>query len=225
LPRRITDEADFGDDAEFQKVFAFHAASPGCAKRGVWRPRRRKITVAQTAASAFAQNKLLAVFGEVGDEFAFLRILGGSDSANSSFLAKSISIAVSPARCGAMDVLPVLLPNIAWRWEFRSPRRPRPQLFLQPEPRARPEPDQRATRNLDDQIFSGVAVHALALAAFADRRDEARNVILSDEISGRGRPAKSRCRRARRCRHSARLCDVSLAMERETAFATMPACG
>ena len=42
----------------------------------------------------------------------------------------------------------------------------------------REPPDQRAAGNLDDEIFAGVAVHALAHAVFAVLRDEARDVIL-----------------------------------------------
>ena len=68
---RITDQADFRDDAQFQKKIAF------VARLARLRETRRlargggEIAIAQSAASAFAQNKLLPVLREVGDEFAF----------------------------------------------------------------------------------------------------------------------------------------------------------
>ncbi len=68
---RITDEADFRDDAEFQQKIAF------VARLARLRESRRlargggEIAIAQSAAPAFAQNKLLPVLRKVGDEFAF----------------------------------------------------------------------------------------------------------------------------------------------------------
>ena len=68
-----------------------------------------------------------------------------------------------------------------------------------------------------------MAVHALAHAAFADRRDEARDIILPDEIVQvvvglqDDAAAASAIAAAR-----AALGDVSLAMERDTAFAAVP---
>ena len=67
-----------------------------------------------------------------------------------------------------------------------------------------------------------MAVHALALAAFADRRDEARDVILADEIVQvvvglQNHAAAASAVAAAR----AALGDVSLAVERDTAFAAV----
>ena len=80
---RITDEADFGHDAQFQKKIAL------VARLARLRETRRlargggEVAIAQSAASAFAQNKLLSVFGEVGDQFAFGSNGGFPDSSSS----------------------------------------------------------------------------------------------------------------------------------------------
>jgi hypothetical protein len=77
--------------------------------------------------------------------------------------------------------------------------------------------------NLDEQILAGVAVHALAHAGFAFRRDEARLIILRDEIvqvvvglqnHAAAAPAVAAA--------GAALGDVGLAMERDAAFAAVP---
>ena len=68
---RITDQPDFRDDAQFQKKIAF------VARLARLRETRRlargggEIAIAQSAATAFAQNELLPVLRQVGDEFAF----------------------------------------------------------------------------------------------------------------------------------------------------------
>ena len=73
---RITDEADLRHDAQFQKVFAFRAGFARLRETRRLMARGGEIAIAQAAASAFAQNKLLAVRREVGDEFAFVFRLG-----------------------------------------------------------------------------------------------------------------------------------------------------
>src|ERR1035437_618592 len=148
---RITDEADFGDDAKFQKVFAFHARLARLRETRRLAARRREITVAQTAAPAFAQDKLLAVFREVGDEFAFLQILGSGYSANGSFLAqinfhrrftlrtaehRTFARAAAEHRPGAGNFVLVVVLVV--------------NFFFNRSHAARPEPDQRAAGNLDD---------------------------------------------------------------------------
>jgi hypothetical protein len=66
----IAHQADLGHDAEFQAVFALGAGFARLRKTRRLVARGGKIAVAQSAAPAFAQNKLLAVRGEVGHEFA-----------------------------------------------------------------------------------------------------------------------------------------------------------
>ena len=55
-------------------------------------------------------------------------------------------------------------------------------LFFNGRCGVREPPDERATGNFDDEIRSGVAVHALAQAVLAVRGDEARLVILANKI-------------------------------------------
>ncbi len=65
----VADEPDLGHDAQLQQVIAFLARltrlrEPRCLARG-----GGKVPVAQSAAPAFAQHELLAVFGEIGNQF------------------------------------------------------------------------------------------------------------------------------------------------------------
>ena len=69
---RITDEADLRHDAKFQKIFAFRARFARLRETRRLMARGRKIAITQSAAPALAQNKLLAVRREVGDERAFV---------------------------------------------------------------------------------------------------------------------------------------------------------
>ena len=57
----ITDEADFGDDAKFQPVITFGAVFAGLSEAWCLAARGGEISISQSAASTFAQNKLLPV--------------------------------------------------------------------------------------------------------------------------------------------------------------------
>ena len=77
---RITDQPDFGHDAQFEKKIALLARlarlrETRCLARG-----RRKIPVAQSAAPALAKHELLSVFREIGDQLALFRIASGKFS-------------------------------------------------------------------------------------------------------------------------------------------------
>ena len=83
-------------------------------------------------------------------------------------------------------------------------------------------PDKRAAGHFHDEVFAGVAVHAFAQAGFADLCDEARLIILRDKVvevvvglqnHAAAAPAVAAA--------GAALGDVSLAMERDTAFAAV----
>jgi hypothetical protein len=86
----------------------------------------------------------------------------------------------------------------------------------------REPPHERAAGNLDDDIFSGVTIHALAQAVLAVLGDEARLIILRDEIvqvvvgledDAAAAPAVAAARPA--------LGHEGLAMERDAAFAAV----
>ncbi len=220
---RITDEADFRDDAKLQQKIAFVA-------RLAWlRESRRlargggEIAIAQSAASAFAQNKLLPVLREVGDEFAF----GGNDGkffrvrvllrqinfqrANAGRAAQQRTFARARAEHGIFIFLLGFIFIVVIG------------IFFHRFCRRRISPHERAAGNFDDQVFSRVAVHALAHARVAARRDEARDVILPDEIVEvvvglQDHAAAASAVAAAR----AALGDVGLAMERDAAFAAVP---
>ena len=67
---RIADQPDFGHDAQFEKKIAFLARLARLRETRRLARRGGKIPVAQAAASAFAKHELLAVFSEIGDQFA-----------------------------------------------------------------------------------------------------------------------------------------------------------
>ncbi len=73
----ITDQADFGHDAQFQEEVAFVARLARLREpRGLARG-GGKVAVAQAAASALAQDETLAVFRQVGDQLSVSRGAGG----------------------------------------------------------------------------------------------------------------------------------------------------
>ena len=121
---RITDQADLGHDAQFEEKIAFPARLARLRETRRLARGGGEIAIAQTAAPAFAQNKLLAVFGEVGDQFAFCRFAGGMSPAPS--LLKSISCASAPLALRINGRLPVLVLNIGL---FILVSHPRPSWF------------------------------------------------------------------------------------------------
>jgi hypothetical protein len=103
---------------------------------------------------------LLAVLGEIGDQFAFDRIIHRR-IVKSSWL-RSIP---SPILAGSADEgrLPVLVLNNGFSAHGSLPTHPLPQapgLGFGRQP-----PDQRAAGNFDDEILARDAVHAFAHAA------------------------------------------------------------
>jgi len=216
---RIADEADFSDDAQLKQKIAFVAwfarlrESRRLARSG------GEIAIAQSAASAFAQDKLLSVRGEVGDQFALLQIAGGSFHrvflAQINFLRLHAACAADEwtlARTGFENWLFVfvliLISGLCCFDGRRGVREP---------------PNERAAGNLDDEIFSSVTVHALAQAMPAARCNEARHIILLDEIvqvvvgledDAAAAPPVAAARAA--------LGDVSFTMERDGTLAAVP---
>ena len=77
---RIADQPDFGHDAQLEKKIAFLARLARLRETRRLARGRRKVPVAQPAATAFAKHELLSVFSEIGDQFAFFRIAGGKFS-------------------------------------------------------------------------------------------------------------------------------------------------
>ena len=66
----VTDQADFGHDAQFEEVIAFASGLARLCETRRLADGRGEVAVAQAAASAFAKNELLAVLRQIGDEFA-----------------------------------------------------------------------------------------------------------------------------------------------------------
>src|SRR5882724_7462546 len=99
-------------------------------------------------------------------------------------------------------------------------------LFLDGRGGVLEAPDERAAGDLDDEVVAGMTVHALAHAAVTGFGDEARDVILLDEIVevvvGLEDDAAAASAVATA---GAALGDVSLAMERDTAFAAVAGLG
>jgi len=74
-PVWITDQSDIGDNPQFKQKISL---TPGLARLGETRglaSGRRKISIAHPAAAAFAQNELLAVSGQVCQQFTFIGVV------------------------------------------------------------------------------------------------------------------------------------------------------
>ena len=132
-----------------------------------------EVAIAQTAASAFAQDKLLAIFGEVGDEFALDAVLFragfvaffGEVHFHRGHAAGMTDERTLPTARAQHRFFPGVLGSFVAGLNFHG----------QP-------PDHRSTGNFDDEIFAGEAVATFAAAALAILRDQLGLKKLGDEI-------------------------------------------
>ncbi len=87
-------------------------------------------------------------------------------------------------------------------------------------------PDEGAARDFDDEVFSGVAIHAFAQAGIAGFGDEARDVELADEVVQVVVGLENDVAAAAAVAAAgATLGDVGLAMEGDGAFAAVAGFG
>ena len=63
--------SDLGDNAQFQQKLAFFAGFARLSKPRCLAAGGRKVAIAQTAASAFAEQETLAMAGKIDDQIAF----------------------------------------------------------------------------------------------------------------------------------------------------------
>src|SRR6266705_1194258 len=68
---RIADEADLGNDTQFQKEIAFIAGFAGLGKTRRLARCRGKVAISQAATPAFAKDESLTVRDQIGDQLSF----------------------------------------------------------------------------------------------------------------------------------------------------------
>ena len=99
-------------------------------------------------------------------------------------------------------------------------------LFLDGRRGVLQQPDHGAAGHFDNEILAGVTIHAFAHAAFADFGDQARHVVLLDEIVQVVVSLEDNAAAAATVAAAgAALGDIRFAMERNTAFAAVAGAG
>ena len=136
--------------------------SPGCAKRGVW-------------CAAVAQDETLPVSGEVCNQFAF----GGAVGLGQS--ARPLLGQIKLHRPGSAGVANDPAPAHAGLEDAGFFSGLRKGGFARADVR-RQLPHERPAGDLDDQVFSRGTIHAFAQAHGAVLCNQARLIILRDEI-------------------------------------------
>lgn len=168
----ISDDADIGDDTEFESVIALLAGFAGLGEAGCLETGRGEVAIAETAASTFAKDEALTVGGQVADKLALiivgpfvgiLRTVGFQVDFHGPEAAAGTDDGTAGGGRFEDGLIGILLGR---RRGFGSVE----------------FPHESAAGDLDDQVLAGGAVHALAHAPLTAFGDEAGLVELIDEV-------------------------------------------
>ena len=138
--------------------------SPGCAKRGVWRRAVAKLRLPNPPRPPLHKTNCWPCVVRSATSLPLFSMPSGDFFGFRSSLLKSISNADFPCDVRISGRLPVLVLKIGFSLLRPLPRRHPGHFFFDRRRGVREPPDERAAGNFDDQIFSRVAVHALAHA-------------------------------------------------------------
>jgi hypothetical protein len=172
----IAHQTDLCHDAQLEQKISF------AARLARLRETRRlpcssgEIAIAQSAASAFTQNKLLPVFRQVGNQLTFFRTVSGR--ALGVFLAQiNFLRGHTPGTADQRPLARAGFENFLLSFAFLL------RTFFQLwRIFGRQFPHQRPAWNFDNDILSRMTIHAFTHAGFAFLRNEPRLIILRDEV-------------------------------------------
>ncbi len=190
----VADEADIGNEAEFEEEGALLAGFAGLGKAGGLADGVGEVAVSESAAAAFAEDESLAVFGQVGDQLTIVlvamgvAVIGGEvdfEGFGGTGVADDRAVVVGGEEKGAggwVGTVGGILGGIVgcggrgvggWGADGGGVGGWRGGFEA---------PDESAAGDFDDEVLAGVAVHALAHAELAMLGEESGLVELGDEV-------------------------------------------
>ena len=176
----ISHQSDFGEHAQFEHEITLVTRLSGLGVSGCLSGGGGEIAITKTAAPSFAQDKAFSVLGEIADALTFLGIapLGPAPSVFLFFLGAHIQLHGLHASRMAYDrPIGSGVRNDRWILDLFGFGDTLRQFRFPVDP-----PDDGSTRHLDNEVFAGLAIHALAHAALTTLCHQVRDEELLDQV-------------------------------------------